>query len=191
MGFRGHEKGTGAMIGKIRKVYAERKRQTLAAATVLAGLSVAALLLFLLGGEEQGILGEKKPQGSIKILRGVDLAREKWRIEGEKRLGMIETEQREIREELEAISAALGALEQKPPEPYPYPPPLPGDEASSGAEFPPFPPRPGTAPPPEPPKTQARYGFSPLSGAARPRDPRENRRFLTGFPREASSPGCS
>ena len=153
------------MIGKIRKIYAERKRQTLAAAAVLAGLSLAALVLFLLGGEEQGILGEKKPQGSIKILRGVDLAREKWRIEGEKRLGMIETEQREIRKELEAISAALGALEEKPPEPYPYPPPLPEDEASSRAEFPPFPPRPGTAPPSEPPKTQSPIRvFSPLGG---------------------------
>ncbi len=153
------------MIGRIRKIYAERKRQTLAAAAIFAGLSVAALILFLLGGEEQGILGEKKPQGSIKILRGVDLAREKWRIEGEKRLGMIETEQREIRKELEAISAALGALEEKPPEPYPYPPPLPGDEASPGAEFPPFPPRPGAAAPPEPPKTQSPIRvFSPLGG---------------------------
>ncbi len=153
------------MIGRIRKIYAERKRQTLAAAAILAGLSLAALVLFLLGGEEQGILGEKKPQGSIKILRGVDLAREKWRIEGEKRLGMIETEQREIKEELEAVSAALGALEEKPPEPYPYPPPLPGDESSPGAEFPPFPPRPGAAAPPEPPKMQSPIRvFSPLGG---------------------------
>lgn len=153
------------MIGKIRKIYAERKRQTLAAAVILAGFAAAALILLLLGGEEKGILGEKKPRGSIKILRGVDLAREKWRIEGEKRLGMIETEQREIREELEAISAALGALEEKPPEPYPYPHTPPRDEASPGAEFPPFPPRPGEAAPTEPPRTQSPIRvFSPLEG---------------------------
>ena len=85
------------MIGKIRKIYTERKRQTLAVAAVLSGFAIVALVLLLLGGEEKGLLGEKKPQGSIKILRGVDLAREKWRIEGEKRLGMIETEQREIK----------------------------------------------------------------------------------------------
>ena len=153
------------MIGRLRKIYAGRRRQTLAAAVILSGFAVAALVLLLLGGEEKGILGEKKPRGSIKILRGVDLAREKWRIEGEKRLGMIETEQREIKKELEAISSALGALEEKPSEPYPFPPPPPGDEASPGAEFPPFPPRPGTVAPTEPPKTQSPIRvFSPLGG---------------------------
>ena len=153
------------MIGKIRKIYAERKRQTLAAAVILSGFAAAALILLLLGGEEKGILGEKKPRGSIKILRGVDLAREKWRIEGEKRLGMIETGQREIREELEAISAALGALEEKPPEPYPYPHPPPRDGASPGAELPPFPPPPGAAAPTEPPRPQSPIRvFSPLGG---------------------------
>ena len=179
------------MIGKIRKIYAERKRQTLAAAVILSGFAIAALVLLLLGGEDKGILGEKKPRGSIKILRGVDLAREKWRIEGEKRLGMIETEQREIRKELEAISAALGAIEEEPPEPYPYPHPPPRDEASPGAEFPPFPPRPGTAAPTEPPKTQSPIRVFSPSGAPRPSGPRENRRFLTGFRPEASSPECS
>lgn len=154
------------MIGKIRKIYAERKRQAFAAAAVLSGFAVVALILLLLGGEEEGLLGEKKPQGSIKILRGVDLAREKWRIEGEKRLRMIETEQREIRKELEAISSALGEFKRKSSEPYPYPPPLTGNEASPEAGFPPAPLLPGAAvPPPEPPKTQSPIRvFSPLGG---------------------------
>lgn len=152
------------MIGKIRKIYAERKRQTLAAAAVLSGFAVVALFLFLLGGEDKGLLGERKPRGSIKILRGVDLAREKWRIEGEKRLGMIEIEQREIKKNLEAISEALGELEKEPSEPYPYPPPPAGDGTSPG--FPPASPLPGAAvPPPEPPKTQSPIRvFSPLGG---------------------------
>ena len=155
------------MIGKIRKIYAERKRQTLAAAALLSGFVIVALFLFLLGGEDKGLLGEKKPRGSIKILRGVDLAREKWRIEGEKRLGMIETEQREIKKTLEAISAALGELEKEPAEPYPYPPPPAENETSPEAGFPPAPPLPGAAvPPPEPPKTQSPIRvFSPLGGA--------------------------
>lgn len=154
------------MIGKIRKIYAERKRQTLALAVILSALAIVALALFLLGGEEKGILGEKKPRGSIKILRGVDLAREKWRIEGEKRLGMIETEQREIREELETISAALGTLEKKSSEPYQYPPPEIRDETSPEAQFPPASPLPGAAtPPPEPPRTQTPIRvFTPLGG---------------------------
>ena len=154
------------MIGKIRKIYVQRKRQALALAVILSALAVAALTLFLLGGEEKGILGEKKPRGSIKILRGVDLAREKWRIEGERRLGMIETEQREIRKELETISAALGTLEQKSSEPYPYPPAEIRNETSLEAQFPPASPLPGMAtPPPEPPKTQIPIRvFSPLGG---------------------------
>ena len=151
------------MIARIRKIYSERKRQVLAAGILLSGLFVVALFLLLLGGEEKGILGEKKPRGSIKILRGVDLAREKWRIEGEKRLGMIETEQREIKKTLEAVSEALGDLEKKPREPHPYPPP--GDETSPEAGFPPATPLPGPAPPaPAPQKAQIRV-FSPLGGA--------------------------
>ena len=155
------------MIGKIRKIYAERKRQTLAAAAVLSAFAVVALFLLLLGGEDKGLLGEKKPRGSIKILRGVDLAREKWRIEGEKRLGMIETEQREIKKELEAVSAALGELGKEPSEPYPYPPPPAGDETSPEAGFPPASPLPGAAEtPPGPPKTKSPIRvFSPLGGA--------------------------
>lgn len=155
------------MIGKIRKIYSERKRQVIAAAAILSALAFAAIVLFLLGGEQKRILGEKKPRGSIKILRGVDLAREKWRIEGEKRLGMIETEQREIRKELETISAVLGTLEQKSPGPYTYPPAETGDELSPEAWFPPASPPPGAAaPPPEPPKTQTPIRvFSPLGGA--------------------------
>ena len=155
------------MIGKIRKIYSERKRQVIAAAAILSALAFAAIVLFLLGGEQKRILGEKKPRGSIKILRGVDLAREKWRIEGEKRLGMIETEQREIRKELETISAVLGTLEQKSPGPYTYPPVETGDELSPEAWFPPASPPPGAAaPPPEPPKTQTPIRvFSPLGGA--------------------------
>ena len=154
------------MIGRIRKIYAQRKRQALAGAVILCGFAGAALLLFLLGGEEKGLLGEKKPRGSIKILHGVDLAREKWRIEGEKRLGMIETEQREIRKELESISAALGKLREEPSEPYPYPPPELRDENSSAAEFPPASPGPGVAEaPPGPPKTQSPIRvFAPLGG---------------------------
>ena len=152
------------MIGKIRKIYAERKRQTVAVAAVLSGFALVALFLLLLGGEDKGLLGEKKPRGSIKILRGVDLAREKWRIEGEKRLGMIESEQKEIRKELESISAALGELEEEPSEPYPYPA---GNETSPEAGFPPAPPPPGAAQtPPEPPNTQSPIRvFSPLGGA--------------------------
>ena len=130
------------MIGKIRKIYAERKRQTLAAAALLSGFALEAFFLFLLGGEDKGLLGEKKPRGSIKILRGVDLARGKWRIEGEKRLGMIETEQREIKKMLEAVSAALGELEKEPSEPYPYPA---ANKTSPEAGFPPAPPLPGAA----------------------------------------------
>lgn len=152
------------MIGRIRRIYAQRKRQTLAAAAVLSGFAVVALFLLALGGEDKGLLGEKKPRGSIKILRGVDLAREKWRIEGEKRLGMIETEQREMRKNLEAISETLGELEKEPSEPYPYPA---GNGTSPEAGFPPAPPPPGAAvPPPEPPKTQSPIRvFSPLGGA--------------------------
>lgn len=155
------------MIEKIRKIYAERKRQTLAAAALLSAFFVVALFLLLLGGEDKGLLGEKKPRGSIKILRGVDLAREKWRIEGEKRLGMIETEQREIKKELEAVSAALGELGKEPSEPYPYPPPPAGDETSPEAGFPPASPLPGAAEtPPVPPKTKSPIRvFSPLGGA--------------------------
>ncbi|MXZ13251.1 MAG: hypothetical protein F4Y78_04500 [Candidatus Dadabacteria bacterium] len=155
------------MIGKIRKIYAERKRQTLALAVILSAFAAVALALFLFGGEKQGILGEKKPRGSIKILRGVDLAREKWRIEGEKRLGMIETEQREIRKELETISTALGALEKKSSEPYPYPPAEIRDETSPETQFPPASPLPGAATlPPEPPKTQTPIRvFAPLGGS--------------------------
>ena len=155
------------MIGRLRKIYAGRKRQTLALAVIVSGFAIVAFVLLLLGGEEKGILGEKKPRGSIKILRGIDLAREKWRIEGEKRLGMIETEQREIREGLEAVSAALGALEQKSSESYPYPPPQVGDGTFPEAQFPPASPQPGVAAlPPEPPKTQSPIRvFTPLGGA--------------------------
>ena len=149
------------MIGRIRKIYSGRKRQALAAGALLSLLAVVALSLLLLGGEEKGLLGEKKPRGSIKILRGVDLAREKWRIEGEKRLGMIETEQREIKKTLEAISEALGELRREPPEPHPYP--LPPDETSPEAGFPPASPMPGAAPAaPAPPKIRV---FSPIGGA--------------------------
>lgn len=146
------------MIARIRKIYAERKRQALAAAALLSLLGALALILFLLGGEEKGLLGEKKPRGSIKILRGVDLAREKWRIEGERRLGMIETEQREIKKTLEAIGATLGELEKKEPHPYPSP-----DGILPEAGFPPASPLPGTAPS-EPPKPEIRV-FSPIGGA--------------------------
>ncbi len=150
------------MIARIRKIYSERKRQVLAAGVLLSGLGVVALFLLLLGGEDKGLLGEKKPRGSIKILRGVDLAREKWRIEGERRLGMIETEQREIKKTLEAVSAALGELEGEPGESHPYPPPV--DETSPEAGFPPASPLPGAAPAvPGPPKPQIRV-FSPLGG---------------------------
>ena len=155
------------MIGRMRRTLAGRKRQALAAGALLGGLGAVALLLFLLGGEEKGLLGEKKPRGSIKILRGVDLAREKWRIEGEKRLGMIETGQREIRKELEAVSAALSELGKEPPQAHPYPPPFGEDEASPRAGFPPSPLQPGAAQaPPGPPKTQSPIRvFSPLGGA--------------------------
>ena len=156
------------MIGKIRKICAERKRQTLAVAVILSTLAATALALFLLGGEEKGILGEKKPRGSIKILRGVDLARERWRIEGEKRLGMIESEQREIRKELETIAAALGKLERESSEPYPYPPAVTEDFASPEAQFPPASPLQGVpTPPPELQKAQVPIRiFTPLGGAA-------------------------
>lgn len=155
------------MIGRLRRIYAGRRRQTLALAAILSAFATAAILLFLLGGEEKGILGEKKPRGSIKILRGVDLAREKWRIEGEKRLGMIETEQREIRNELETISEALGNLKHEPSQAYPYPPPEARGETSPTAQFPPAPPRPGAAQtPPEPPMSQSPIRvFTPLGGA--------------------------
>ncbi len=144
------------MIARIRKIFAGRKRQVLAAGVLLSGLFVVALFLLLLGGEEKGLLGEKKPRGSIKILRGVDLAREKWRIEGERRLGMIETEQREIKKTLEAVSAMLGELE--PRERHPYPPPA--DETPPEAGFPPAAPPP---PPPAPEPAQIRV-FSPIGG---------------------------
>ena len=167
------------MIARIRKIYSERKRQVLAAGVLLSGLGVVALFLLLLGGEDKGLLGEKKPRGSIKILRGVDLAREKWRIEGERRLGMIETEQREIKKTLEAVSAALGELEKEPGEPHPYPKrdslPLPRCRA-----------RPRLCPGPR----SRKYGFSPPSGAPRAMCLTRKPRCLTGFPREALSPGC-
>ena len=60
------------MIGRLRKIYAGRKRQTLALAVIVSGFAITAFVLLLLGGEEKGILGENKPRGSIKILRGVD-----------------------------------------------------------------------------------------------------------------------
>ena len=155
------------MIGRVLRIFAERKRQTAAVAALLSVFAAVALFLFLLGGEDKGLLGEKKPRGSIKILRGVDLAREKWRIEGEKRLGMIETGQREMKKELEAISAALGEIGKEPSEPYPYPPSPDGNGTLPEAQFPPAPPPPAAAQaPPAPPKTQSPIRvFSPLGGA--------------------------
>ena len=178
------------MIGKIRKISAGRKRQALAAAAILSGLGIVALLLLLLGGEDKGLLREKGPRGSIKILRGVDLAREKWRIEGEKRLGMIETGQREIRKELEAVSEALSELAKEPPEPYPYPPPLGEDQSSPEAGFPPAPLPPGAAQPPlGPPKTQSPIRvFSPLGGAPAG-EPAAEPALLNWIPSGSFAPG--
>ena len=47
------------MIGRLRKIYAGRKRQTLALAVIVSGFAIVAFVLLLLGGEEKGILGRK------------------------------------------------------------------------------------------------------------------------------------
>ncbi len=100
------------MTGKFIKMSPGRKRQLFALGTILAVFAVTALALALLGGGGKDVPGEKKTGGGIKILRGVDLAREKWRIEGEKRLGMLESGQKEMMRRLDSVSAAVENLEK-------------------------------------------------------------------------------
>lgn len=101
------------MIGRLAREVSERRRQVAAAAAVAGALGTVALVLLLFGGGEEGDPGERRGGGSIRILSGVDLAREKWRVEGEKRLATLETGQREMRAEMEAMAGMLRELSRE------------------------------------------------------------------------------
>ncbi len=108
------------MIGDIFKISPGRKRQLFAFGIILAIFAVTALALALLSSGEKEVSGEKKTGGSIKILRGVDLAREKWRIEGEKRLGKLESGQKEMMQRLDSVSDSIENLEKESSSSYSY-----------------------------------------------------------------------
>ena len=134
------------MTGRAARFLRGRGRQAAALGALAGTFALAALLLFAFGGEERGASGERDGEGGIRILRGVDLAREKWRTEGEMRLGMLETGQREMKTEMETMAGMLRELSRKGEDAPPPPGPDAGD-GGAGAEFPPRP----AAPPPAPP----------------------------------------
>ena len=90
-----------------------RGRQAAALGALAGTFALAALLLLAFGGEERGDSAKRGGEGGIRILRGVDLAREKWRTEGEMRLGMLETGQREMRTEMETMAGMLRELSRR------------------------------------------------------------------------------
>lgn len=124
------------MIGRLARAVSERRRQVAAAAAAAGALGTVALALFVLGGGEESDPGERRGGGSIRILSGVDLAREKWRIEGEKRLATLESGQREMRAEMEAMAGMLRELSRERDDA----PVSAGESADAGdAAFPPVP----------------------------------------------------
>ena len=134
------------MTGRAARFLRGRGRQAAALGALAGTFALAALLLLAFGGEERGTSGERDGEGGIRILRGVDLAREKWRTEGEMRLGMLETGQREMRTEMETMAGMLRELSRRGEDA----PPPPGPDAAdggAGAEFPPRPPGAPTAAP--------------------------------------------
>ena len=174
------------MIARLRRILGGRSRQAKAAGAIVTALLLVSLLFFFLGGGgEPPVPGGGDVRGGIKIMRGVDLAREKWRIEGERRLGAVETEQREIKENLRAIEEALGELEKEPENLYPYPP-----EAEDPLQGPAFPPPPEGAPRAKPPVAPQRpiRVFSPIGGApvAEPAPPAA---FVNWIPSGSFVPG--
>ncbi len=162
------------MIGSFIKIYAERKRQIRAIALIILGFATIAVLLVFFGGERKNLVGEKETRGNIKILRGVDLAREKWRIEGEKRLARIEIEQKEIKKEIESISDAIEILgENDKTEEYPYPPYESLREIPEVEDFSPefsetSPDTTDASLPPSPEKKSSIRVFTPLGGGEEP-----------------------
>lgn len=133
------------MTGRAARFLRGRGRQAAALGALAGTFALAALLLLAFGGEERGASGERGGEGGIRILRGVDLAREKWRTEGEMRLGMLETGQREMKTEMETMAGMLRELSARGEDASPPPGPDGGD-GGAGAEFPPQP-----AAPPAPP----------------------------------------
>ena len=126
------------MTGRAARFLRGRGRQAAALGALAGTFALAALLLFAFGGEERGASGERGGEGGIRILRGVDLAREKWRTEGEMRLGMLETGQREMKTEMETMAGMLRELSARGEDASPPPGPVGGD-GGAGAEFPPQP----------------------------------------------------
>ena len=159
------------MTWRLARAVSERRRQVLAAAAAAGAFAAVALLLFAFGGEDEGISGERRGGGSIKILRGVDLAREKWRIEGEKRLGMLESGQREMRTEMEAMAGMLRELSRRGDDPPGSPGEPPRGEGTGAGFFPaagagaPAGPAPAS---PEPREPESIRVFSPMGGLPEP-----------------------
>ena len=123
-----------------------RGRQAAALGALAGTFALAALLLLVFGGEERGDSAKRGGEGGIRILRGVDLAREKWRTEGEMRLGMLETGQREMRTEMETMAGMLRELSRRGEDASPSPG-RDGGDGGAGAEFPPEAPVAPHAPP--------------------------------------------
>ena len=113
-----------------------RGRQAAALGALAGTFALAALLLLVFGGEERGDSAKRGGEGGIRILRGVDLAREKWRTEGEMRLGMLETGQREMKTEMETMAGMLRELSRRGEDASPSPG-RDGGDGGAGAEFPP------------------------------------------------------
>ena len=144
------------MIGRLARAVSERRRQVAAAAVAAGALGLAALALLVLGGGEEGDAGERRGGGSIRILSGVDLAREKWRVEGEKRLAALESGQREMRAEMEAMAGMLRELSRERDD-APGPAGEPGDAGEAASAPVPaaggFPAPADTAAEPKPPES--------------------------------------
>ena len=164
------------MIGRLARAVSERRRQVAAAAGAAGALGLVALALFVLGGGEEADPGERRGGGSIRILSGVDLAREKWRIEGEKRLATLESGQREMRAEMEAMAGMLRELSRERDDA----PVSAGEPADAGETA--FSPLPAAGAPP-----------GPADAAAEPTPPESIRVFSPegGLPDPGPEPGAA
>lgn len=131
------------MIGRAARFLRGRGRQAAALGALAGTFALAALLLLAFGGEDEGVSARGDGEGGIRILSGVDLAREKWRTEGEMRLGMLETGQREMRTEMETMAGMLRELSRRGEEASPPP----GPDGGFGVRLSPGP---ETAPPAPP-----------------------------------------
>lgn len=151
------------MIGRAARFLRGRGRQAAALGALAGTFGLAALLLLAFGGEERGDSAKRDGEGGIRILRGVDLAREKWRTEGEMRLGMLETGQREMRTEMETMAGMLRELSARGEAASPPPGPD-APHGGAGAEFPPPPPN---APPAYPAPDDAPPGAAEPAGSIR------------------------